>query len=93
MRKVKVLVASVLFCATGYAGYTTYEKMTMSGAEKFMKTNIGALTRGEISGAVTHELDCGKGTIKMCEAICGICQVTLKVWGAHPINLLVVDKF
>jgi len=47
MRKIKFLVASVLFCAMGYTGYTAYEKMTMSEAEKFMKANIEALTLGE----------------------------------------------
>jgi hypothetical protein len=26
MKKVKILVASVLFCAMGYVGYTAYEK-------------------------------------------------------------------
>ena len=50
MRKIKFLVASVLFCAMGYTGYTAYEKMTMSEAEKFMKANIEALTLGEPGG-------------------------------------------
>ena len=47
MKKVKILIVSVLFCAMGYAGYTTYEKMTMSEAEKFMKVNIEALTSNQ----------------------------------------------
>lgn len=50
MKKVKVLAASVLFCAMGHIGYTAYEKMTVSEAEKFMEVNVEALTRGE-SGA------------------------------------------
>ena len=50
MRKIKFLVASVLFCAMGYTGYTAYEKMTMSEAEKFMKANIEALTLDEPGG-------------------------------------------
>ena len=48
MKKVKILVASVLFCAMGYTGYTAHERMTISEAEKFMKANIEALTDGEI---------------------------------------------
>ena len=48
MKKVKILIASVLFCAMGYTGYTTYEKMAVSEAEKFMKVNVEALTEGEI---------------------------------------------
>lgn len=48
MKKVKILVASVLFCAMGYTGYTAHERMTISEAERFMKANIEALTDGEI---------------------------------------------
>ena len=31
MKRVKVLVASVLFCAMGYTGYTAHERMTTTG--------------------------------------------------------------
>lgn len=55
MRKIKFLVASVLFCAMGYTGYTAYEKMTMSEAEKFMKANIEALTLDEPGGGTQYE--------------------------------------
>lgn len=51
MKKIKVLVASVLFCAMGYVGYTAHGKMTMSEAEKFMKANIEALTLDEPGGS------------------------------------------
>jgi len=47
MKKVKIFVASVLFCAMGYVGYTTHERMTMSEAEKFMQANVEALTQEE----------------------------------------------
>ena len=47
MKKIKILVASVLCCAMGYTGYTAYEKMTMSEAEKFMIANVEALTSEE----------------------------------------------
>jgi len=54
MRRIKFLIASVLFCAMGYTGYTAYEKMTMSEAEKFMKANIEALTQDEGGGDTTY---------------------------------------
>ena len=47
MKKIKILVASVLCCAMGYTGYTAYEKTTMSEAEKFMIANVEALTSEE----------------------------------------------
>ena len=50
MKKIKILVASVLCCAMGYTGYTAYEKMTMSEAEKFMIANVEALTLNEPGG-------------------------------------------
>ena len=56
MRKIKFLVASVLFCAMGYVGYTTHEKMTMSEAEKFMQANVEALTQDE--GGTSGWLHC-----------------------------------
>ena len=40
MKKIKILLASVLLCAMGYTGYIAYEKMTMSEAEKFMIANV-----------------------------------------------------
>ena len=48
MRKVKFLVASLLFCAMSYAGYMGYERVTMSEAERFMQANVEALTSGEV---------------------------------------------
>lgn len=50
MRKVKFLVASLLFCAMSYAGYMGYERVTMSEAERFMQANVEALTSGESGG-------------------------------------------
>lgn len=52
MKKVKILVASVLFCAMGYVGYIAHERMTMSEVEKFMQANVEALTHDE-GGAST----------------------------------------
>ena len=50
MKRIKVLVASVLFCAMGYVGYIAHERMNMSEAEKFMQANVEALTSGEAPG-------------------------------------------
>ena len=47
MRKIKFLVASVLFCAMGYVGYTAHEK--------FMQANVEALTLGEPGGGTRYE--------------------------------------
>ena len=60
-----ILVASVLFCTMGYVGYTAYEKMTVSEAEKFMQVNVEALTRGESGGTdYTCESKIGDGDRK-----------------------------
>lgn len=47
MKKVKVLVVLVLFCAMGYIGHNTYKKIIMTEADEFMKANIEALTSNE----------------------------------------------
>lgn len=47
MKKIKFIIASLLFCTMSYVGYTTYKQMSMSDAEKFMKANVEALTSGE----------------------------------------------
>ena len=52
MRKIKFLVASLLFCAMSYVGYMGYERMTMSEAERFMQANVEALTRGEAGTSI-----------------------------------------
>ena len=60
MKKIKILVASVLCCAMGYTGYTAYEKMTMSEAEKFMIANVEALTSTESAGEEVVKCYCTK---------------------------------
>ena len=47
MDKVKLMIAFMFCCAIGYVGFTTYGKVTMSEAEKFMLANVEALTDGE----------------------------------------------
>ena len=44
--------------------------------------NVEALASSSEGGATGgHSLECGKGTIKLCKAKCGRCQVELEVWG------------
>ena len=55
MNKVKLMIAFMFCCAIGYVGFTTYGKVTMSEAEKFMLANVEALTDGESGvGSVFH---------------------------------------
>jgi len=60
MKKVKILVASVLFCAMGYVGYSAYEKMKMPKIEEFVKANIEALTSYESGGGEVVKCYCTK---------------------------------
>lgn len=66
MKKVKILVASVLFCAMGYTGYTAYEKIAMSETEKFMQANIEALTLDEPGGGGDSRYPNKDGDAKFC---------------------------
>ena len=50
MKKVKIMVVSVLCCAIGFVGFIAYEKATMSEVEKFMQANIEALASVETKG-------------------------------------------
>lgn len=74
MKKVKILIASVLFCAMGYIGNTTYQKMTISEVEKFMQANVEALTRDEggssTSWACRTEEKAGSGGYWRCGNPC-----------------------
>lgn len=74
MKRVKILVASVLFCAMGYVGYTAHEKMTMSEADKFMKANIEALTRGETPGGTKYTCEGKLTTGDRLTRFCGSCE-------------------
>ena len=50
MRKIKLLVASFLFCAMSYVGYMGYESATLTEAERLMIANVEALTLNEPGG-------------------------------------------
>lgn len=57
MRKVKILIASVLFCAMVYAAYVSYNQMIDSRTERFMKFNTEALTLDE-TGSEGAYIEC-----------------------------------
>lgn len=50
MKKIKIALISLFVCALGYSGYSAYDYMTMTEAERFLLTNIEALTWDEPGG-------------------------------------------
>ncbi len=54
MKKIKMFAAAAMFCAAGFAGYTAYDKATMTDQEKFMLANIEALSQNESYYAVYY---------------------------------------
>lgn len=53
MKKIKLLIVFVFCAIIGFVGDIAYERMGMSDAEKFMISNIEALTSGESGGGTT----------------------------------------
>lgn len=47
MKKIKTFAAAAIFCAAAFAGYTAYDKATMTDEEKMFQANLEALTRVE----------------------------------------------
>ncbi len=58
MKKIKMFAAAAMFCATAFAGYTAYDKATMTDQEKLMQVNLEALTDPEINP------DCPNGCVE-----------------------------
>jgi len=58
MKKVKILVASVLFCIMVCVAYSSYNQMIESEVERFMRLNTEALTSNESSGGAYVECRC-----------------------------------
>lgn len=50
MKKIKIALISLFVCALGYSGYSAYDYMTMTEAERFLLTNVEALTLYEPGG-------------------------------------------
>ncbi len=47
MKKIKMTIAATMFCAAAFAGYTAYDKATMTDQEKLLQANLEALTSDE----------------------------------------------
>ncbi len=56
MKKIKMFAAAVMFCAAGFAGYTAYDRATMTDEEMMFRANLEALSYVEI-GDVDHRLE------------------------------------
>ena len=76
-RIIKLSLVAVFACVAGYNVYQSQEEVSLSALNL---ANIEALARGE-EGGTTHTLECGCSGVKMCEATCGRCNVTLKARG------------
>ncbi len=44
MKKIKMTIVAAMFCAAAFAGYTAYDRATMTDQERLMLANIEALT-------------------------------------------------
>lgn len=51
MKKMKMTIVLVLFCAIGYVGLTAYKGATMSEIDKMMQANVEALANVETKGS------------------------------------------
>ncbi len=49
MKKMKMTIATAIFCSTALAGYTAYEQATMTDVERMIQANIEALTEDDES--------------------------------------------
>lgn len=78
--KNKLLKTIFVITIVGVAGYNVYQSQEEVSLSALNLANIEALARGE-EGGTTHTLECGCSGVKMCEATCGRCNVTLKAWG------------
>lgn len=62
------------------AGINVFNAQKTDVLSDIALANVEALANGE-GGGTTHKLKCGQAGLKMCEATCGRCNVTLKAWG------------
>lgn len=58
MKTVKILTAAVLFCTMGYVAHSSYNQMIETRVERFMKSNVEALTLNEPGGGTYVECRC-----------------------------------
>ena len=73
-----IVALAAVAAVGGYNVYTSQRDMNLSD---LALANIEALANSNESSSTTHTLECGASGVKMCEATCGRCNVTLKAWG------------
>lgn len=78
MRK-KILLVTAVVAMAMLAGWNYNRNNNKVKLSALVLENVEALADGETGK--THKLKCGASGIKMCEATCGIHQITLKAWG------------
>ena len=71
---VKVAFVAAIAMACGLNVFNSQKSETLS---EVALTNVEALA----AAVATHTLDCGQAGLKMCEATCEKCDVTLKSYG------------
>lgn len=80
--KKRILKSTLAMAVVVAAGYVAYSSQTSTPMKSGIALrNVEALAGGEAPGETTHTLDCGASGLKMCEATCGRCNVTLRAWG------------
>ncbi len=68
MKKVKMTIAAVIFCAATIAGSTAYDQATMTEQERLFRANLEALTDGE-----GYTASCDFSYTNKCVVICKSC--------------------
>lgn len=75
-------IFSIMAVATAlFAGYSTYNVQQNAKLTDIAWANVEALATGADATNSTHILDCGAAGVKMCEATCNRCNVTLRAYG------------
>ena len=77
----KKLFGSMVVTAAMLTGYSAYDAQNNKELSDAVLANVEALAQSREDGGVTHTLECGNPGIKMCEATCGRCNMTMKSWG------------
>lgn len=72
-----IIAVAAIAAVVGYNVHASHNNVKLSD---LALANVEALAGNE-SSATTHTLECGASGVKMCEATCGRCNVTLKAWG------------
>lgn len=77
----KKFFGTMAVAAALFAGYSAYDSLSEDKLTGIVLANIEALANGAEGGSSTHTLVCTDKGLKICEATCGRCNVTLKSIG------------